>query len=113
VPHAWEAGLLYDETTRTLFCGDLFSQFGAYRATTTADIVAPAIAAEDAMPSMSLHPATGHAIRDLADLDVDALSLMHGPTFTGDCRDALHALAADADRRITAVTRDGARPGSR
>ncbi len=21
VPHAWEAGLLYDETTRTLFCG--------------------------------------------------------------------------------------------
>lgn len=104
VPHAWEAGLLYDETTRTLFCGDLFSQMGAFPAQTTADIVDPAIAGENAMPSMSLHPETGRVIRRLADLGVDALALMHGPVFTGDCRGALQALADDAERRTGAVT---------
>ena len=30
VPHGWEAGVLYDETTKTLFCGDLFTRQGAY-----------------------------------------------------------------------------------
>jgi flavorubredoxin len=103
VPHAWEAGLLYDEVTRTLFCGDLFSQVGAYPASTDADIVEPAIVGEDAMPSMSLHPSTGRVIRQLSRLDVDALALMHGPVFTGNCREALVALADDADRRITAL----------
>jgi len=28
VPHAWEAGVLFDETTRTLLCGDLFTHGG-------------------------------------------------------------------------------------
>jgi len=28
VPHAWECGLMMDETTRTLLCGDLFTQGG-------------------------------------------------------------------------------------
>jgi len=103
LPHGWEAGLLYDETTRTLFCGDLFSTMGAFDATTTDDIVAPAIAAEDGMPSMSLHPRSGQLIRALADLDVDKLALMHGPVFTGDCEGALLALADDADRRVAAA----------
>jgi flavorubredoxin len=103
VPHAWEAGVLFDHTTRTLLCGDLFSQYGNYSSATTDDIVAPAIAAEDSFPSMSLHPASGSLIRSLAELDVAALALMHGPVFTGDCRDALSALADDADRRVAAV----------
>ena len=100
VPHAWEAGVLFDHTTGTLFCGDLFSCYGNYAPTTTDDIVTPAIAAEDGFPSMSLHPATGSTIRRLADLEPTALALMHGPVFTGDCGDALHRLADDADRRI-------------
>jgi len=29
VPHAWECGHLFESTTRTLFCGDLFTQPGA------------------------------------------------------------------------------------
>ena len=103
VPHAWEAGVLFDHATRTLFCGDLFSQYGNYSAATTDDIVDPAIAAEDAFPSMSLHPASGSIIRALAALDVATLAPMHGPVFTGDCRHALRALADDADRRVAAV----------
>ncbi len=103
VPHAWEAGVLFDHATRTLFCGDLFSQYGNYAPATTDDIVGPAIEAEDAFASMSLHPATGSIIRGLAALDAATLALMHGPVFTGDCRRALHDLADDADRRIAAV----------
>ena len=28
VPHGWEARLLFEETTNTLLCGDLFTQLG-------------------------------------------------------------------------------------
>ncbi len=105
VPHAWEAGVLYDDTTRTLFCGDLFTQVGQYPATTTDDIVGPAIAAEDVFPgSTSLHPASGATCRRLAELDVATLALMHGPAFTGDCHAALLDLADDFDKRIAAAS---------
>ena len=104
VPHAWEAGLLFDETTRTLFCGDLFTQMGQYQATTDSDIVEPAIAAEDAFPgSSSLHPATGDTIRRLSTLEVAVLAPMHAPAFTGDCRRALERLADDYDERVAAI----------
>ena len=100
VPHGWEAGVLFDHATGTLFCGDLFAANGDYAPTTTDDIVAPAIEAEDGFPSMSLHPASGDRIRGLTRLEPARLALMHGPVFTGDCGDALHRLAADADRRV-------------
>ena len=104
VPHAWECGVLYDATTRTLFCGDLFTRFGEYEATTTDDIVGPAVAAEDSAPgSLSLHPTSATVIRRLADLPVDTLAPMHAPAFTGDCRAALLDLAADFQRRIDAL----------
>jgi len=59
VPHGWEAGLLFDETTGTLFCGDLLTRWGAYAAMTTADILGPALAADagDDYGSWSLRPA--------------------------------------------------------
>jgi flavorubredoxin len=46
VPHTWEAGVLYDATTKTLFCGDLFTRMGEYAASTSDDIVGPAVQAE-------------------------------------------------------------------
>jgi flavorubredoxin len=101
VPHAWEAGVLYDVTTKTLFCGDLFTRLGEYVATTSDDIVGPAVDAEDTLSgSLSLHPASGAVIRRLAELDVETLALMHGPAFTGDCSAALRDLAVDFERRI-------------
>jgi flavorubredoxin len=99
VPHGWDAGVLYDHATRTLLCGDLFSRTGAYPGTSTDDIVGPAVAAEDRFSAMSLHPTTSSAICGLADRDIATLAPMHAPAFTGDCRTALHDLAADADRR--------------
>lgn len=101
VPHAWEAGVLYDATAKTLFCGDLFTRFGEFEAATTTDIVGPAVQAEDEMPGgLSLHPSSGATIRRLAELDVQTLAPMHAPAFTGDCTSALHDLADDFDRRI-------------
>ena len=92
VPHSWESGLIYEETSRTLFCGDLFTQFGA-EPLTHDDIVPAAIAAEDAFHSTSVGPPTGPTIRSLAELDPSTLALMHGPTFKGDGADALTRLA--------------------
>ena len=100
VPHGWDAGLLYDETTGTLFCGDLFTAMGKHPAATEEDIVGPAVAAEDVFHATCLTPATGETIRGLADLAPRRLALMHGPAFAGDCVSALHALADDADRRL-------------
>ncbi len=90
LPHNWEAGLFYDETTGTLFCGDLFSQWGPYPPMTTDDIAVPG-AADD--PSYSLAPSSPAILRRLADLDVETLAQMHGPAYTGDCRTALQTLA--------------------
>jgi flavorubredoxin len=47
IPHGWEAGVLYEEKSKTLLCGDLFTQTGNGPALTESDIVGPAIAAED------------------------------------------------------------------
>jgi len=34
VPHAWEARVLFEESTRTLLCGDLFTHLGGGPAVT-------------------------------------------------------------------------------
>ena len=44
IPHGWDAGVLYEESTHTLMCGDLFTQLGNDRALTDGDVVGPAIA---------------------------------------------------------------------
>jgi flavorubredoxin len=93
VPHGWEAGLIFEETTGTLFCGDLFTQVGPGPVLVESDILAPAIAAEDMFHSMCLGPNTGSVIRSLADLSPKTLALMHGSAFAGDGATALRGLA--------------------
>jgi flavorubredoxin len=92
VPHAWESGLVFEETSGILFCGDLFTQFGP-EPTTREDIVPAAIAAEDAFHASSVGLASAPTIRRLAQLKPSALALMHGPTFFGDAQGALERLA--------------------
>ena len=100
-PHGWDAGVLFEESTRTLMCGDLFTQLGNGRALTDGDVVGPAIAAEDLFKYSSLNPAMGTTIRGLSRLAPRTLALMHGPSFTGDGAAALHALADEYDRRVS------------
>ncbi len=103
VPHNWESGLMYEETTGTLLCGDLFTRLGDAPAVSDADPVGPALAAEDIFKGTSLTPATGPTIRTLAELQPERLALMHGPVFTGDTVAALNALADDYDVRVQKV----------
>jgi len=93
VPHGWEARVLYEETTGTLLCGDLFTHVGDPDALTDSDIVEPAMGAEDMFMATCLTPATAPTIRRLAELEPTTLALMHGSSFSGDCAGALSALA--------------------
>jgi flavorubredoxin len=100
IPHGWDAGVLYEEGTGTLLCGDLFTHVGDGPALTEADVVGPAIAAEDLFRFSSLHPGMGTTIRRLATLKPRRLALMHGSSFAGNGAAALCALADDYDRRV-------------
>jgi flavorubredoxin len=108
-PHGWDAGVMYEETTGTLLCGDLFTQLGDGPAVTGGDVVGPAIAAEDLFRYSSLAPGMGATIRTLAQTAPRTLALMHGPSFSGDGAAALRALADDYDRRMLAAHPEGLR----
>ncbi|HEY1416058.1 MAG TPA: MBL fold metallo-hydrolase [Caulobacteraceae bacterium] len=93
VPHAWESGLMFEETTGTLFCGDLFTHAGDGPPVTREDITPAAIATEEAFRSVSLGPALAPTVRALKRLAPKRLATMHGSCFEGDGNRALDALA--------------------
>jgi flavorubredoxin len=103
VPHGWEAGVFFEETTETLLCGDLFTHPGNGAAIIETDIVAPAMEAEDLFGFSSLSPTTGATLRKLAALQPAALALMHGCSFRGDCSAALQDLADRYDSLVRAA----------
>ncbi|MEW6153897.1 MAG: MBL fold metallo-hydrolase [Actinomycetota bacterium] len=94
VPHGWEAQVLFEETTATLLCGDLFSQVGGGPALTAGDLVGPAMAAEAMFGATCLAPHTAATLRALGDLRPTTLAVMHGSSFEGDGRQALYDLAS-------------------
>jgi flavorubredoxin len=104
VPHAWEARVLFEETTGTLLCGDLFTHLGDGPPLTEGDILGPAEEAEDLFGFSSLAPSTPATIEALAELAPRTLATMHGSSFTGDCVGALRALANAYRTRLNRVT---------
>lgn len=100
VPHGWDAHLLYEETTATLFCGDLLSQVGDGPALATTDLVEAAGQAEDMFGATCLTPNTAPTIRRLAELAPTTLAVMHGSSCTGDAAKTLLALADDYENRL-------------
>lgn len=100
VLHGWDAGLLYEEVTGTLLCGDLFTHTGGGPPVRDDDVVERAFAAEDLFKSTALTPATARTIRALAALAPTTLAIMHGSAFTGDCVEALIALADGYEERL-------------
>jgi flavorubredoxin len=103
VPHAWESGLIYEETTSTLFCGDLFTQVGDGPALTRESIVENAARTEDMFQSTSLSPRTVKTIRGLTGLAPRTLAVMHGSCFAGDCAHELDQLADYYERALKAA----------
>ena len=100
VPHGWDAHVLHEAATGTLFCGDLFSQVGDGPALTSEDIVGAASQAEDMFGATCLTPNTAPTIRRLAELEPTTLAVMHGSSYADDTAKALAALADDYEHRL-------------
>ncbi len=100
LPHCWDAGLIFEETTGTLFTSDIFTQAGPGPALTEADVVGPALALEKVLPFTAVSPDTVSMLRTLAALSPRKLALMHGPSYSGDGGPALEAMANDYERRL-------------
>jgi flavorubredoxin len=103
VPHGWDAHVVYEETTGTLFCGDLLSQVGDGPALTSSDVVDAAVQTEDIFGASCITPNSAPTVRRLAQLDPTTLAIMHGSSYNGDAGKALLALADDFDRRLVAT----------
>ena len=93
VPHGWECGYLYEATTRTAFCGDLFTQSGhEHPPLTENDILAPSEAMRAQMDYYAHSPETGALLEKLAATEPRTLACMHGASFRGDGGQLLRAL---------------------
>jgi flavorubredoxin len=103
VPHGWEAGVLHEETSGTLLCGDLFTQLGDGPALSHDSPMNATITAEDTFGYSSLAPTTIPTIQRLAELQPSTLALMHGPAHTGDGASWLRDLADSYAGRIAAL----------
>lgn len=93
VPHNWESGLWFDETTGTLLAGDLLTHTGKWPALTESDRVAPALEAESLFHATGLTNNLAPTLEELARLRPSTLALMHGASFAGDGAAQLRALS--------------------
>jgi flavorubredoxin len=107
LPHGWDAGMLFEEHDRVLFCSDLFHQFGAREPVTNGDVVGRY---EEAMAKMQAHPVlmdyvpftpqTGQKLEALARLQPRLLAAMHGSAYEGDGAAALRAAIPVMERLL-------------
>jgi flavorubredoxin len=99
VPHGWDAGVLFEESERTLFCSDLFHQWGHREPSTDDSIIErckEALVQAEAGPFANYVPYTHHTgrvLEGLADYRPKTLAAMHGSTYYGDGAQALRDLA--------------------
>jgi flavorubredoxin len=100
VPHCWDAGLLFEETTSTLFGSDLFAHSGDVEALVRANIIErtrDSLVADQQGPFANAYPytsQTGPILEGLASLDPRRIATMHGSVYEGDGARALRDLAA-------------------
>ncbi len=94
LPHAWECGYLMEERTRTLLCGDLFTQAGAdLPPLTRSDILGPSEAMRASLDYFSHTSRAAALLERLASCAPATLACMHGSAWEGDGADLLRALA--------------------
>jgi flavorubredoxin len=94
VPHGWDAGLMFEEETGTLFASDLLGQIGDGPALAAGDIVGPALDSEKLWRSMSVTADTRPTFERLAALDPRTLAIMHGASLDRGCAAALRAFSS-------------------
>jgi flavorubredoxin len=99
LPHAWECGFMMEERTRTLLCGDLFTQPGTGSAALVeSDILGPSEEMRKGLDYFSHAKNTREMIERLAAAEPATLACMHGSAWRGDGSSLLRALADELDR---------------
>jgi flavorubredoxin len=99
LPHAWDCGFLLEETTRTLLCGDLFTQPGdRVPPVTESDILGPSEAFRQQLDYFSHTRHTAALIEHLAATEPTTLACMHGSAWRGDGAGLLRALGERLSR---------------
>jgi len=100
LPHGWDAGMLFEESTRTLLCSDLFGHGGDPVPVTESDVVGAFRETTRFFQQgplanyMPYTPRTESQIRDLAALKPRVCATMHGSTYVGQGDKALLDMAA-------------------
>lgn len=94
LPHGWECGYFFDETAKTLFCGDLFTQPGTgEKPLVTGDILGPSEAFRRQMDYFSHSQNAPALMEKLAQLNPRLLACMHGSAWSGDGAGMLRQLS--------------------
>lgn len=90
LPHGWDAGMMFEEAEKTLFCSDLFHQFGDVSPLSSDDLTDATVAAMRQMQQsplanyMTYTSSTGAMLSMLAQLQPQTLATMHGSSYFGD-----------------------------
>lgn len=96
VPHCWDAIMVFEETTGTLFCSDLFTSFGSGAAVTDKDIVEPSVAVLQALPGyLPIGPHTAGVFDRLEALQPKTIAGHHSSCYNGDAVQALRDLRGE------------------
>lgn len=94
VPHGWDCGVLFEETTGTLLCGDLFTQPGANMPAVTESEVLTASEGMRGMMDYYAHAThMPQILESLAALKPSLLACQHGSAYRGDGAALLRELA--------------------
>lgn len=100
LPHGWDAGMMFEETQKTLFCSDLFHQFGDVAPLSSDDLTEATVAAMHQMQnsplanSMTYNLNTKAILSELAKLQPKTLATMHGASYSGDGERMIENLSA-------------------
>lgn len=85
LPHNWECGFMFESTTRTLLCGDLFTQGGTDNPPLTErDILGPSEALRKVMGGVAIEAGARKLLTKLASTEPTTLATMHGSSYRGD-----------------------------
>lgn len=100
VPHGWDCGILFDISTKTLLCGDLFTQAGGKVPPVTESEILSASEGMRALMDYYAHATSTPAILErLASLQPSLLACQHGSAYRGDGAALLRQLSASIDPR--------------
>ncbi len=103
VPHGWDCGVLFDQTTGTLLCGDLFTQPGAETPPVTeSEILSASEAMRKPMEYYAHSTRTAAILERLALLKPKTLACQHGSAYRGDGAGLLRELAGILDKELRA-----------